>query len=917
MKNHFIGLITILSVLLTGCYLSKKKQNDVSSSVVFESIKHNDQVISVNASLDQVLTLDDGVVLVIPHGTLVDKNGKTLNGKVELTYRSYNSAGGIIASGISMTAKDEDGKERQLESAGMFELRASANGEEVFIREGNGIQATVPSASEGDYDLYYFEESSTETSQNAIGGTTNASSLTVTSALNKGKGRWMKIKNAVKGHIVPIKQGDQFKLNWDLNQNPKLKGVAELQWQYCDVVSDLNPFSEKNKWVFDHTWTSFKISQPKYYAIKEGEYKNDAQNGFNYVGFKNGYEIFETQYPHNTYLFDPKTGLVKMIEGWIEKHGFWNNVPLDRFSTDFQYHNFLKAQECFVIGAHTGKKLYDENFNEIKDLGQAGDFRYFFDKHELVYTMSSQDRTFLKCIKPDGTLLKEKSLPFSKVRISKDGKYFAVFVDNMFSIYSTSDFRLVTEKKISGYDKAYIFFGGDHGIWIQHSDYNSREKKLSFWHWETGNIIHYPKGLDWRNIEVNPFTGTLIVESEDKSKRIEWDWRTKDYTKVEYPRHITPHVYPGNEILMVASNEGSKTKVFNRKGENPFICSHDGPCYSQESNFSGDRFFNIANDSVQLYDKFGVKIRAFGYSYSPYLARWMDDNSILVRFKDGSQGYYDKDGKVRSFTPGTIPVKSSFHDNGEIYAIPITEYYSWTPVYVSNGAWGNKVYDPNGNVVLDLAGYGALTTFAFDIDKFCTTNGAGVTWYSRTDEVKDTSVYRITLFSRDSMFVTSVQLSPDQLDVIEKYTDEKKWQKKRDEERKRKQNNVMRSFQINNFGIYNYDRYYEDNLIKCKANFELNEGELPSDATVFLITGENGRAVVKFWPGIWNKFYFSANWDSQILVVLPDDQVAIFDKAQFKKLDKEKIKKEGKHTFKLKTLSKVKTVIELDRLLNP
>ena len=76
---------------------------------------------------------------------------------VEIRVEMYTTASEIIASGIPMTYK-EAGENYNFESAGMFNISGTSNGQEIFIQEGKSISANYESDVYGEFDFYHFEE---------------------------------------------------------------------------------------------------------------------------------------------------------------------------------------------------------------------------------------------------------------------------------------------------------------------------------------------------------------------------------------------------------------------------------------------------------------------------------------------------------------------------------------------------------------------------------------------------------------------------------------------------------------------------------------------------------------------------------------------------------------------------------------
>ncbi len=87
--------------------------------------------------------MSDGVRVKIPANAIVDAQGRPAEGDVELSYRSFNEPYEIIASGIPMHVSTPAGM-GHMETAGMYELYASANGEQLSLAEGAIINLERP-----------------------------------------------------------------------------------------------------------------------------------------------------------------------------------------------------------------------------------------------------------------------------------------------------------------------------------------------------------------------------------------------------------------------------------------------------------------------------------------------------------------------------------------------------------------------------------------------------------------------------------------------------------------------------------------------------------------------------------------------------------------------------------------------------
>ncbi|MCB0764113.1 MAG: OmpA family protein [Flavobacteriales bacterium] len=97
----------------------------------------------VDASQPVEFVADDGVRVRIPARSIVDASGTTVEGPVDLTYRSFTDPWAMIASGIPMHV-GHGSDAGHMESIGMFEVIASRRGERLHLREGEAISLTPP-----------------------------------------------------------------------------------------------------------------------------------------------------------------------------------------------------------------------------------------------------------------------------------------------------------------------------------------------------------------------------------------------------------------------------------------------------------------------------------------------------------------------------------------------------------------------------------------------------------------------------------------------------------------------------------------------------------------------------------------------------------------------------------------------------
>ena len=181
-KNKSIRYSTIIAGITVVCvvsYLSltnSKKQNNTKHETLItqntnnnslsthkfiqppsEKLKSNYTAYKVNNAKGAELKHSTQSKINIPKNSFVDKNGKDIIGEVIIEYKEFHDMGDIIASGIPM-AYDSAGKKYKLQSAGMFDIRGSQNGEAVYIKPDKSLDVELVSTNnEQKFNQYYLD----------------------------------------------------------------------------------------------------------------------------------------------------------------------------------------------------------------------------------------------------------------------------------------------------------------------------------------------------------------------------------------------------------------------------------------------------------------------------------------------------------------------------------------------------------------------------------------------------------------------------------------------------------------------------------------------------------------------------------------------------------------------------------------
>ena len=111
---------------------------------------------------------------------------------------------------------------------------------------------------------------------------------------------------------------------------------------------------------------------------------------------------------------------------------------------------------------------------------------------------------------------------------------------------------------------------------------------------------------------------------------------------------------------------------------------------------------------------------------------------------------------------------------------------------------------------------------------------------------------------------------------------------------------IYRTVGIGTFGIYNHDRVFSNANPRIAATFELEDGTNITNSTIYHLYG-GAATVIKYPEKKWNLFAFTKEGGNCLVVFLDNGTSAVFTNNDFKKVDADKVKAEGRYTFKLKS----------------
>ncbi len=144
----------------------KKKEITAAVPVIRKPFKNADvsfEEFIIDADSNYTLTAKNnyGTSLTIIAGNFINDKKEKVSGKIKIRYREMQTVYDILISGIPLNY-DAAGMLKRFHSAGMFEIRAYQNNNEVFLDSGKVIAVNFASfIDEGKHHAFYLDEKNT------------------------------------------------------------------------------------------------------------------------------------------------------------------------------------------------------------------------------------------------------------------------------------------------------------------------------------------------------------------------------------------------------------------------------------------------------------------------------------------------------------------------------------------------------------------------------------------------------------------------------------------------------------------------------------------------------------------------------------------------------------------------------------
>jgi hypothetical protein len=145
-------------------------------------------------------------------------------------------------------------------------------------------------------------------------------------------------------------------------------------------------------------------------------------------------------------------------------------------------------------------------------------------------------------------------------------------------------------------------------------------------------------------------------------------------------------------------------------------------------------------------------------------------------------------------------------------------------------------------------------------------------------------------------------------------------QVKSEQERAAKMADLYRTFTINQFGLYNWDKLMKtENAVVLDAQFDfpIEINNKLTDIDVIYISGDN-KGIITFTKASWDKMALLPDKNGRLFTLLPGNILALFDKEKYARLKFEEWRKAmaPQYIFEMEGKNTIKTEADLRRILS-
>jgi len=252
----------------------KKQSNETTRTFVSPPIpqldvKSEDLMISGNS--DTTINYLSGTKVFIPANAFNDKDGKPVDGPYKISFREFHDQIDQLLSGIPMSY-DSAGTKYQFESAGMFDINGSKDGEPIFIKEGKELAVEMPSTNlNNNFNVYYLDTIAKNWSYDKDNSQNNiALAAGIDTMVHK------RYHTGVRNMFVPKESNpllDNILIDFDKEEFPELAIFTGIKFEFVDRSAKGNKGANK-------TWEDAEVVRQEHGRYLVNFTKGDEKQSF-------------------------------------------------------------------------------------------------------------------------------------------------------------------------------------------------------------------------------------------------------------------------------------------------------------------------------------------------------------------------------------------------------------------------------------------------------------------------------------------------------------------------------------------------------------------------------------------------------------------------------------------------------------
>ena len=305
------AIILIVIVMIAKCNCrteTKMAVRNVNPPVPSADIPFTDY--AVDAEKGDTIMYASGSVLLFPKDAFVDKDGKLIQGKVNVKYREFSNPADQFLSGIPM-GYDSAGVHYTFESAGMCDIQAFKDGQPVFVNKNRKPVINIASQNKDiAQNLYYLD---TATGQWINRGKSEIlevgkKEITIVSPKPSESNIAKPVKPSLLDESLPI-----IRVLIDTNSFEELKAYHHLQFQLDKTETRFDPEASNT------SWTDIKLKKGDKHGMYLIKFTSNYGDKIKSVEYKVRPVLSEKDYAKAILLYDKQMSVYeKNIEARLD-----------------------------------------------------------------------------------------------------------------------------------------------------------------------------------------------------------------------------------------------------------------------------------------------------------------------------------------------------------------------------------------------------------------------------------------------------------------------------------------------------------------------------------------------------------------------------------------------------------------------